>query len=73
MRHIYAQAPDAIPRDEEYRFRDRAKALLIKWIAFIPEESVYDASDSYPGSKAYFLKEYVAKVCKLPPKIDISL
>jgi len=31
MRHIHMQQPDKIPRDDEFQFRSRAKALVDKW------------------------------------------
>lgn len=31
MRHIHALAPEKVPRDDEYKFRERAKALVDKW------------------------------------------
>jgi len=31
MRHIAVLAEDKVPRDEEFKFRDRAKALVDKW------------------------------------------
>ena len=31
MRHIAAQDPSKIPREEEFKFRDRANALVEKW------------------------------------------
>lgn len=31
MRHVHALADDKVPRDEEFKFRDRAKALVEKW------------------------------------------
>ncbi|PSS38004.1 hypothetical protein PHLCEN_2v144 [Hermanssonia centrifuga] len=31
MRHIHALAPEKVSRDEEFKFRDRAKALVDKW------------------------------------------
>jgi len=31
MRHIHLQASDKIPRDDEFHFRSRAKALVDKW------------------------------------------
>lgn len=31
MRHIHLQPSDKIPRDEEFAFRTRAKALVDKW------------------------------------------
>ncbi|KAJ7640645.1 hypothetical protein B0H17DRAFT_1339250 [Mycena rosella] len=31
MRHIHLLEPGKVPRDDEYKFRDRAKALIDKW------------------------------------------
>lgn len=31
MRHIHLQPSDKIPRDDEFHFRTRAKALVDKW------------------------------------------
>ena len=31
MRHIHALPKDKVPRDEEYKFRERAKALVDRW------------------------------------------
>ena len=31
MRHIHLQPLDKVPRDEEFQFRSRAKALVDKW------------------------------------------
>ena len=31
MRHIYALAPEKVPRDDEFKFRERAKTLVDKW------------------------------------------
>jgi hypothetical protein len=31
MRHIHLQPSDKVPRDEEFHFRTRAKALVDKW------------------------------------------
>jgi hypothetical protein len=31
MRHITALTPDKVPRDDEFKFRERAKALVEKW------------------------------------------
>ncbi|KAK7692148.1 hypothetical protein QCA50_003767 [Cerrena zonata] len=31
MRHIHALTPDKVPRDDEFHFKDRAKALVDKW------------------------------------------
>lgn len=35
MRHIAALTPDKVPRDEEFKFRARAKALVDKWHAIL--------------------------------------
>lgn len=31
MRNIYVLEPSKVPRDSEFKFRDRAKALVAKW------------------------------------------
>ena len=31
MRHIAALAPEKVPKDAEYKFRERAKVLVDKW------------------------------------------
>lgn len=31
MRHIHALAVEKVPRDDEYKFRERAKVLVDKW------------------------------------------
>ncbi|KAI9061701.1 hypothetical protein FKP32DRAFT_1594220 [Trametes sanguinea] len=31
MRHIYALSEDKVPRDDEFKFRERAKVLVDKW------------------------------------------
>lgn len=31
MRHIHALTPDRVPRDDEFKFRERAKTLVDKW------------------------------------------
>lgn len=31
MRHIHALTPERVPRDEEFKFRERAKTLVDKW------------------------------------------
>ena len=31
MRHIHALNADKVPRDDEFKFRERAKALVDKW------------------------------------------
>jgi hypothetical protein len=31
MRHINALAPERVPRDEQFHFRERAEALVEKW------------------------------------------
>lgn len=31
MRHIHALSPEKVPRDDEFKFRERAKSLVDKW------------------------------------------
>lgn len=31
MRHIHALSDDKVPRDDEFKFRERAKVLVDKW------------------------------------------
>lgn len=60
MRHIAALAPDKVPRDEEFKFRARAKALVDKWHAILgakpsenggPTETVTNvATDAAPDA-----------------------
>jgi hypothetical protein len=35
MRHIAALSPEKVPRDDEFKFRVRAKALVDKWHAIL--------------------------------------
>ncbi|EIW83102.1 hypothetical protein CONPUDRAFT_89090 [Coniophora puteana RWD-64-598 SS2] len=35
MRHIFALPPEKVPRDDEFKFRQRAKALVDKWHAIL--------------------------------------
>lgn len=35
MRHIFMQPPAKIPRDDEFKFRDRANVLVEKWHTLI--------------------------------------
>lgn len=35
MRHIAALTPDKVPRDDQFKFRARAKALVDKWHAIL--------------------------------------
>lgn len=37
MRHINALPKDRLPRDDEFRFKDRAKALVDKWHEILNE------------------------------------
>ena len=35
MRLVAALAPEAVPRDDEFRFRARAQAMLGRWLALL--------------------------------------
>ena len=37
MRHINALSKDKVPRDDEFHFKDRAKALVDKWHEILNE------------------------------------
>jgi hypothetical protein len=45
MRHIHLQPSDKIPRDDEFHFRIRAKALVDKWHVI-----VNTSKDAGPGA-----------------------
>ena len=50
MRHIHMQPADKIPRDEEVRFRERAKALVDKWHVILnASKDAGDAPDKANG------------------------
>ncbi|KAJ6618988.1 hypothetical protein B0H10DRAFT_2217266 [Mycena sp. CBHHK59/15] len=46
MRHIHLLEPHRIPRDDEFKFRDRAKALVDKW------HQILNANKAPEGSSA---------------------
>ncbi|KAG7098064.1 hypothetical protein E1B28_000038 [Marasmius oreades] len=51
MRHIAALASDKVPTDEQYHFKDRAKALVDKWqviLASVKEGTVNGTTDGAP-------------------------
>jgi hypothetical protein len=45
MRHIHLQPSDKIPRDDEFHFRSRAKALVDKWHVIVNA-----SKDAGPGA-----------------------
>ena len=61
MRHIHLQPPDLVPRDEEFQFRSRAKALVDKWHVIL---SAY--KEAGPGSNG----TSTAPSSAAPSKID---
>ncbi|KAF7288327.1 PWWP domain-containing protein [Mycena chlorophos] len=38
MRHVHLLEPERVPRDAEFRFRDRAKALVDRWTEMLNED-----------------------------------
>ncbi|TFY79930.1 hypothetical protein EWM64_g4082 [Hericium alpestre] len=50
MRHIYLTAPEKIPRDEEFQFRDRARVLINKWQAILNAAKDTEAPASANGT-----------------------
>ncbi|KAJ7849670.1 hypothetical protein B0H14DRAFT_2356066 [Mycena olivaceomarginata] len=39
MRHIHLLEPGKVPRDEEFKFRNRAKALVDRWHGILNSNS----------------------------------
>ncbi|KAG9316800.1 hypothetical protein JVU11DRAFT_2865 [Chiua virens] len=74
MRHIAALTPDKVPRDEEYKFRTRAKALVDKWHAILgankPTENGVDATANGAPADAPDASE--AKASSSPAQNAIS-
>jgi hypothetical protein len=50
MRHIHLQPSDKIPRDDEFHFRSRAKALVDKWHVILSANK--DAGQGANGTPA---------------------
>ncbi|KAJ7269065.1 hypothetical protein C8J57DRAFT_1509278 [Mycena rebaudengoi] len=44
MRHIHLLEPHKVPRDDEFKFRDRAKALVDKWHAILNANKAPEAA-----------------------------
>lgn len=61
MRHIHLQPSDKIPRDEEFHFRSRAKALVDKWHVILSANK--DAGPGANGTPA-------GSSPTAPPKMD---
>ncbi|EMD33848.1 hypothetical protein CERSUDRAFT_117909 [Gelatoporia subvermispora B] len=50
MRHIYALTPEKVPRDDEFKFRDRAKSLVDKWQGILNAHKANGAPESKPAA-----------------------
>ncbi|OCH89065.1 hypothetical protein OBBRIDRAFT_779052 [Obba rivulosa] len=50
MRHIYALTPEKVPLDDEYKFRDRAKALVDKWQGILNAHKANGAAETKPAA-----------------------
>lgn len=50
MRHIALLTPDKVPRDDEFKFRDRANALVTKWHQILHENKPNGADNSGGGA-----------------------
>jgi hypothetical protein len=50
MRHIAALGPEKVPRDNEFKFRDRAKVLVEKYAFFALISPVFSRFRSDFGS-----------------------
>lgn len=74
MRHIAALTPDKVPRDEEFKFRGRAKALVDKWHAILgankPSENGGETTTNGAPADAPDASE--AKVMSSPAQNAIS-
>jgi hypothetical protein len=46
MRHIHLLEPGKVPRDDEYKFRDRAKALVDKWHGILNANKATEAENA---------------------------
>lgn len=50
MRHIAALSDDKVPRDDEFKFRERAKALVDKWHLILNANKDANASAGANGA-----------------------
>jgi hypothetical protein len=46
MRHIHLLEPSKVPRDGEFKFRDRAKALVDKWHGILNANKATDGDSA---------------------------
>ena len=44
MRHIHILSDDKVPRDDEFKFRERAKVLVDKWHDILKTNGASDAA-----------------------------
>jgi hypothetical protein len=48
MRHIHLLEPSKVPREDEFKFRDRAKALMDKWHGILNANKATDGDAAAP-------------------------
>lgn len=53
MRHIAVLVPEKVPRDAEYNFRERARALVEKWHQILNANKPNGTENAAPGSSDY--------------------
>ena len=51
MRHIHALPDNKVPRDDEFKFRERAKALVDKWQDFYKTTSAPESKPATNGTR----------------------
>ncbi|KAI0769411.1 hypothetical protein BD413DRAFT_604984 [Trametes elegans] len=51
MRHIHALGPDKVPRDGEFKFRERAKTLVDKWHDVLKTNGPPDSKPAANGAR----------------------
>ncbi len=51
MRHIHVLTDDKVPRDDEFKFRERAKVLVDKWHDILKANGASDAKPATNGSR----------------------
>ncbi|KAH9859001.1 hypothetical protein C2E23DRAFT_717222 [Lenzites betulinus] len=51
MRHIHALGTDKVPRDEEFKFRDRAKVLVDKWHDILKTNTAPESKPATNGTR----------------------
>lgn len=50
MRHIHALPAEKVPRDDEFKFRERAKALVDKWHEILSASKATDGAVRKPAA-----------------------